>query len=278
MEHLKPTPTASLFPPLLSELLTLLRALPPDAWHRPTLAGTWRVRDIAGHLLDVDLRRLAGPRDGHRGSAHPASPAYGDIVVFLNELNAGGVAYADRLSPRLLTDLLEITGRWVADYFASLPPHGEAPFAVSWADEERSENWMDIGRDYTERWHHQMQIRDAVGATPLLQRHWLAPLLDLSVRAFPRAFKAVPAHVGTAVVFEVEGEDEYAWSIVREPAGWIVTRGRAPDPTASLRTDPDTAWKLLYNALPPDVAQTRVAVTGDAAFLQPIIATRSVMV
>jgi hypothetical protein len=53
---------------------------------------------------------------------------------------------------------------------AALPPHAEAPFGVAWAGETRSANWLDTGREYTERWHHQMQIRDAVGAPPLLER------------------------------------------------------------------------------------------------------------
>jgi hypothetical protein len=42
---------------------------------------------------------------------------------------------------------------------------------------------METGREYTERWHHQMQIREAVGAPGLLERRWYQPVLDLSVRA-----------------------------------------------------------------------------------------------
>ena len=106
---------------------------------------------------------------------------------------------------------------------------------------------MDIGREYTERWHHQMQIRDAVGAPGLLQRR-LEPLLDLSVHAFRRAYKQVAAPDGTVVHFEVDGESDYVWSVVRADSAWSVTRGRLPQAAAGLRTDADTAWKLLYNA------------------------------
>ena len=137
---------------------------------------------------------------------------------------------------------------------------------------------MDVGREYTERWHHQMQIRDAVGAPGLLQRRWLDPLLDLSVRALPRAYRDVAAPVGTAVVFEVSGEAERAWSVVREAAGWIVLRGRAAQPAAGVRADADAAWRLLYNALSPAAARARLTTTGDPALTDPLLAARSVMV
>jgi uncharacterized protein (TIGR03083 family) len=257
--------------------VSLLRSLRTDDWTRPTLAGAWTVKDVAGHLLDGGLRRLAVCRDGHFGRG-PSSPAYGEVVAFINELNAGGVSYAARLSPRLLTDLLEQTDEWLARYFASLPPEGDACFAVDWAGEERSTNWMDVGREYTERWHHQAQIRDAVGAPRLLQNRWLGPLLDLSVRSFPRAYQAVAAPVATAVVFEVQGESAYAWSITRAQAGWLVMRGRAAHAAASVRTDADTAWRLLYNALSTEAARARVATTGDPALIEPLLAARSVMV
>jgi len=208
IEPLSPVYTAALFPGIYAELAALLRGLDVDDWLRPTVAESWRVRDVVAHLLDVDLRKLAGGRDRHRLTARSAF-SFADIVDLINELNAGGVSYSERLSPRLMSDLLEVTGGWVSAYVAELPPHAESRVAVAWAGEERSENWMDTGREYTERWHHQMQIRDAVGAPGLLQRHWFRPVLDLSVRAFRRAYKDVPAAVGTAVVFDIDEEHRH---------------------------------------------------------------------
>jgi len=272
--------TTPLFPPLHAELIALLRGLSDADWVRPTLARSWRVRDIAGHLLDGDLRKLSFGRDGHPVPAVSLAlePSFADIVQLIDGLNATGVAYAARLSPRLLTDLLEVSGRWVSDFVAALPPEADAHFPVAWADEERSTNRMDIGREYTERWHHQMQIRDAVGAPGLLQRRWFEPLLDLSVHAFRRAYKQVAAPDGTVVHFEVGGESDYVWSVARADSAWSVTRGRLPQAAATLRTDADTAWKLLYNALPRDTMRSRVTVTGDTRLVEPMLAARSVMV
>ncbi len=277
MEALTPIYTLELFPAVHAKLIGLLRGLDEGSWTQPTLATPWRVRDVVAHLLDGDLRKLAGGRDGHRVAARTVS-SFIDIVDFINDENASGVSYAERLSPKVMTDLLEITGRWVSEYLATLLPHANADVAVLWAGEDHSENWMDMGREYTERWHHQMQIRDAVGADGLLQRRWFYPLLDLSVRAFRRAYSGVPAAVGTVVAFEVAAEGDNVWSVIREASGWNIVRGRAPDVTACVHAGADTAWKLLYNALSPEAARARVTISGNSSLVEPMLRARSVMV
>jgi hypothetical protein len=268
--------TVPLFRPLLGELLTLLRGLSDADWTRATVAGEWRVRDVAAHLLDGDLRRLAASRDGHRlAIAPPRTEA--EVSALVNGLNAQGVTYAQRLSPRLIVDLLEITGGWVADLFASLPPDGPATFAVSWAGEQASRNWMDIGRDYTERWHHQMQIRDAAGAPPLLlEPRWMMPLLDISAHALPHAYRDVAAPPSTAVTLQVTGATAGAWSIVRAADGWTLARD-AQRPQALVAADADDAWRLLYNALTPAQIVERVRVEGDLALAAPLLRARAVV-
>jgi hypothetical protein len=62
MEPLSPVYTADLFPPLHQELLALLRGLTPADWERPTVAGSWRVRDVASEKVSIaGDARLAAP-------------------------------------------------------------------------------------------------------------------------------------------------------------------------------------------------------------------------
>jgi uncharacterized protein (TIGR03083 family) len=278
MEPLAPRDVAHLFRPLLDELLALLRGLTPDDWNRATIAAEWRVRDVAAHLLDGDFRKLAICRDGHAIPTYRPIETERDLASFINGLNATGVAHAARLSPRLLTDLLEVSGGWIVDLFTRLPPHGAAIFPVSWAGERESENWMDIGREYTERWHHQAQIREAVSAPLLLDATWMAPLLDFSVRALPHAYAGIAAPPETTVTVRVHGDAEGTWSLVRASDTWTIVRGQPASPDATASMDADTAWRLFYNALSMDEASARMRVTGETRLVQPLLRARSVIV
>ena len=135
MPALAPTYTARLFRPLLDELLALLRGLSAEQWAARTVAGAWCVRDVAAHLLDGDLRKIAVFRDGYAIPTGGPIASAADLSRFVNGTNASGVAFAARLSPRLLADLLEVSGRWVAEVLEALPPHAPARYGVSWAGE-----------------------------------------------------------------------------------------------------------------------------------------------
>src|SRR5438552_2025656 len=114
LEPLAPVLLVDRLAPLHAELIALLRGLEPDDWQRPTVCALWSVRDIAAHLLDDDLRRLSFHRDGQ---APPAAGPMGgaELVALVNRMNAEWVAVARRMSPRVIVDLLEVTGPWVVD-------------------------------------------------------------------------------------------------------------------------------------------------------------------
>ena len=57
--------TAHLFPILEAHLIELLRSLSADEWELQTVAPKWKVKDVAAHLLDTQLRRLSLARDGY---------------------------------------------------------------------------------------------------------------------------------------------------------------------------------------------------------------------
>jgi hypothetical protein len=283
LQRLTPVYTAPLLRPLLGELLALLRGLTVEQWEAPTIASAWRVRDVAAHLLDGDIRKLAAYRDGHFLPLDAPITSDRDLARFVNGLNAGGVAWSKRLSPRLLVDLLATTGEWAAELLESLPPHEAAIWPVSWAGENVSENWMDVGREYTERWHHQMQIRDAVAAAPtLLEARWYRPLLNLSVRAFPKSYANVAAPLGAAVTFAVGGEGSGdvlgKWTLVRDAERWTLYEGDRADATTIVHATADSAWRLLYNALPNPAPPNAIRIEGDQRLAEPLLQTRSVVI
>ena len=226
MQPLPVLDTAPLFPILDAHLLTLLRSLEPADWEKPTLAPQWRVRDVALHLLDGSLRTLSMLRDGHFGAGSPASPAYADVVGYLNQLNHDWVVAGQRLSPALITWLLELSGPAYNAYISSLPPHEPAVFPVAWAGEQTSLNWFHVAREYTEKWHHQQQIRQAVGQeAPLLTPELYQPFLATCLRALPHHYRGVEAAAGTVVQLTISGAGGGTWYLRRAASGWELGTG-----------------------------------------------------
>ncbi|MEO7239099.1 MAG: maleylpyruvate isomerase family mycothiol-dependent enzyme [Gemmatimonadales bacterium] len=272
-----PVYLVDLFPGLHTQLMTLLRGLAPTAWGRPTACALWSVKDIAAHLLDGNLRRLSFGRDGL--SATPDTPvsSYADLVGYLNRLNAEWTAATRRLSPQVLIELLDFTSGPVHAFFQSLDPHAAALFGVAWAGEEGWENWFDIGREYTERWLHQQQIREAVGAEGLTGRRWLHPTLDIFVRALPFAYQTVKAPRGQSVRIAINGEAGGVWTLVRGQESWRLFAGWEADPAATVSLDPATAWKLFSKSLDRESARRSIRIQGEPRLGEPVLGTLAVM-
>jgi hypothetical protein len=184
MQTVTPIHLVELFLELDKELIQLLRSLSSDDWNRPTVARLWTVKDIASHLLDGNIRRISMGRDTYFGEKPENIQSYADLVNFLNRLNADWVKATKRISPQLLIELLEQTGKEVYEVFKGLDPYAKALFSVAWAGEAESQNWFDIAREYTERWHHQQQIRLAVNKPGIMNMHFYHPLLDTFMRAY----------------------------------------------------------------------------------------------
>jgi hypothetical protein len=55
-EPLQPIFTAHLFPKLEGKLIELSRSLAPQDWETQTLAPQWKMKDVAAHLLDTQVR------------------------------------------------------------------------------------------------------------------------------------------------------------------------------------------------------------------------------
>jgi uncharacterized protein (TIGR03083 family) len=278
MEPVQPILVTDLFPGLHAELIALLRGLSPEDWSRPTVAEAWTVQDVAAHLLDVTLRRLSFQRDGAR-LPPPERPlaGYDDILALINRLNAEWVAVARRFSPRVLTDLLELAGWQLGELMTTLDPFAPAMFSVAWAGEETSLLWFDIARELTEHWHHQQQIRDAVGAPPLTSRHWFHPVLDTFLRALPHAYRKVEAAEGTRVVFEIQGEAGGEWTLVREGAAWVLYAGAPEEADCRVVMHQDTAWRRVTKGLTAEQALARIEIAGDRSLGEPVAGMLSVM-
>jgi uncharacterized protein (TIGR03083 family) len=204
-----------LLPLLRAELVALLTGLDRDDWARPTACPGWTVHGVAAHLLGVELGNVSGRRD--RWGRGPGKGE--DLDSWLNAFNQQWVEAAGRISPALLAELINLAGMRFEEYVATLDLDATG-VRVSWATgSDPAPVWLDVAREYMERYVHQLQIREATGCPPL-GADFVSPVLTTAAHALPRALDRVSRPLGTVVTFTVEGEGGGSWYVVRSAGGW----------------------------------------------------------
>ena len=260
---LPPIFTAHLFPKLEGMLIELLRSLSPQDWEKQTLAPKWKVKDVAAHLLDTELRKLAAARK--RGAQEtPKSIPPAKLVALINTLNAQGVQKYGQLRAAELIARMEQASRESAEYHQSLDPFAPAMFPVSWAGEEASANWFDTAREFTERWHHQQQIRLAVEKPGIMTREFYFPVLDCFLRALPFAYSGVCAKPGTLAQFNIAGDCGGSWYLFRDTEAWRLVSSATGKEVSETTIPQEIAWRIFTKGISRDAAKAQVAVQGDA--------------
>ncbi|MEO6223969.1 MAG: maleylpyruvate isomerase N-terminal domain-containing protein [Vicinamibacterales bacterium] len=274
-----PTDTRTLFRPVATELVRLLRDLAPSDFEKPTIAGTWLVRDVLAHIVDFSMRRLSFHRDGLIPPP-PSKPVRSerDFVDFINAVNAQWVGASRRLSSRLLVDLVEKSTLELAAFFEAFPFDAPALFGVSWAGEQTSEGWFDVGREFTELWHHQEQVRQALGAPSLGDPRYLHAVIEIALRGLPHAYRNVEATEGDTIAIEATGSAGGRWTLARSSGGWKIVAGAPDTATTRVRMPDDAAWRLLFNALKGAAARAAVQIEGRTDLAEPLLSARSIVV
>lgn len=276
MKPLEPIYTVELFPPLSRELLRALRSLHPADWARPTACPSWTVKDVAAHLLGGSLGRL-----WHTQKTAPApvshTPDFDELLAWIDQSNALWVQAAQRISPEMLVEFLELTDRHLYHFFKSLDQDEPAAITVAWASDASAPNWFDIAREYTEKWLHQQHIREATDQPLLTARHWLHPVLDTFIRALPRTFRNAEAAPGASVSVQILGEAGGDWLLVRDGAAWQLFTGQDPRAVCRVQLEQDLAWRLFTKGVDPDSARRQVRIEGDATLGETVLEMVSIM-
>jgi uncharacterized protein (TIGR03083 family) len=262
LEYPPPIFAAHLFPSLEAKLIELLRSLSPGDWDKRTISPKWNVKDVAAHLLDTQTRKLAAARQGY----HPDNSkklSADQLVALINHLNAEGVRQYSRLPTEELISRMETASRESAEYHRALDPFGRAMFPVSWAGEEESTNWFDTAREFTERWHHQQQIRLAVDKPGIMTRDFYFPVLDCFMRALPYAYRDVAAKSGALAQFNVSGECGGTWYLFRDGEAWKLIAAPAGEKISETTIPQEIAWRIFTKGISREEAIRQVRLAGD---------------
>ena len=259
-----PILTAHLFEELDERLIALLESLSPSEWQQSTTVPAWNVKQIAAHLLDTALRRLSFDRDGDAPSQAPIRNDR-ELAALVNAMNARGVEIYGGLSAHVLIALMRFATRELHEHFLSLDPDAPARFGVSWAGEVHSPAWFDIAREYTERWHHQQQIRLAVSQPGIMTPRLYKPVLDCFMRALPYTYRGVDAQPGAIAHLRVDGEAGGDWFLERQDNGWALTSedSRAGRIVSKTTIPEEIAWRIFTKGIDRRSARERVTITGD---------------
>jgi len=202
---------------------------------------------------------LSRGRDGDLTGLIAMQLPYREFVKALDKKNQRWVDAARGLSQRVVRELLAWSGEQVLSYYDTLDL--QATTGVIWAGGEVPQ-WLGIGRDFTERWVHQQQIRDAV-RRPGQHARYLPIVFGVFIWAYPHQFTA-RADTGTTVGITL---GDQSWHLIRQDAGWELNEGVAPTPAASIEMDSDTAWRQLTGAAVPNQA---ALIKGAAHLAQPL--------
>ena len=276
MKTPEPILVTDLFPPVLDSLLEVLSGLSAEDWNKPTACALWAVKDVALHLLGGDVGILSRKHDGF---AEKTMLSWEELVALINSLNETWVRATRRMSPQLLCDLLKHTGEQVCEYFNSLDLFAIGG-PVDWAASDPAPVWLDLAREYTERWLHQQHIRDAVGNPGLKQPKFFAPVLDAFVRALPRTYRTVAANDGTCVGFVITGDSGGSWSLRRQNGAWNLycqDPGDTEPADASIVIKQEVAWRLFTKGITKAEALAEATLSGDQSLAAKALETVSII-
>ncbi len=253
----------------------MLRSLTAEEWQLPTIAKQWNVKDVAAHLLDTSIRTIAA-RDGH--SHPPTVPihSYDDLITYLNNLNADWVSAMKRVSPQVLTDwIASATGAFI-DTLKNKEPFATAAFSVAWAGEDTSLNWFHVAREYTERWHHQQQIRDAVNKPGILTKELYYPVMDTFMMALPHTYSYTNTKENTVLQVSISGDAGGDWFLVKKDQ-WQLQKQNGLPVTTQVIIDENIAWKLFTKSWRKQDVINSIMIKGDEAVAEPVLGMIAVM-
>ncbi len=273
------TVSKDLFFALDHMLIEVLNGLSLSEWELPTVAGTWTVKDISAHLLDGNIRSLSMLRDHYQGERPSNIRNYGDLIIFLNKLNDDWVTAMRRVSPKQIVDMLANSGAEYCQYISSLDVDQKSVFSVAWAGEDQSTNGFHIAREYTEKWHHQQQIRLAVGQeVALYNKKFYLPYLNTSMQAVPHFYRDVPSEKDDAILIEILEPINEKWIFIYDGKSWHLSKNLTKTPTTKVRIDATIAWRIMTSSKPIENVRHYVKIEGNERLGEKFLEVRAVMV
>jgi hypothetical protein len=140
-----------------------------------------------------------------------------------------------------------------------------------------SYSWFNVAREYTERWLHQQQVRDAVGDKGIMTKELYHPVLNIFMQAWPFTTGNANADEGTILKAIVTGDGGGEWFLVKTGGQWKLSSTAGSMIAATTTIDGDVAWKLFSKSVRKEDISGSFSIKGDAVLGSTILDMVSVM-
>ncbi|MFE0179108.1 maleylpyruvate isomerase family mycothiol-dependent enzyme, partial [Streptomyces sp. NPDC059002] len=218
----------------------------------------WTVHDLAAHILGDYHGRLGWSTESHQR----AMAAGETLEAFIHRVNQEWIDLHADHSPAELIEALERAGTQVTRQFEGTDLDATG-LGVSWAGADPAPKWLDVAREFTEYWTHRQQIRHATGQDTDPEPNTLSAVLDIFMRALPHTLRHTPAPAGTQLQVAIDEPAIGTWTVTATADRWSLAEIPTGRPTASVRLDPETAWRLCTRSIDPGTALVRARISGD---------------
>lgn len=244
-----------------SAFVELLRSLDERDWRRPTECPAYDVQGVATHVLGDDLSLLSRQRDGAASGLLGVLQPGEDFRTALDRFNDRWVEAAQFVSTTLLLELLELAGRWTADWYRAVDPDSRGEPVGFFAADGPSPYWQIAAREYVERWIHHHQIRRAVGRPNRDDTAILQPAVATVARGLAAHLRGLGAESGASIVLAVDGLA--SWTLMRDGERWRLFDGEVERANAQVRLDRSLATDALSRGMPASEVEAAFSLEGD---------------
>ncbi len=136
---------------------------------------------------------------------------------------------------------------------------------------------MHIAREYTEKWLHQQQIRDAVNKPALMTPEFFYPSINIFMFALPYTYRNIKAEEGNIIQITISSSIGGNWFIKMKNGQWQRVNENDKDPVSKIIIEPDTAWKLFSKSLRSHQVKDKIIIEGNQQLGEIVLNMVSVM-
>jgi hypothetical protein len=259
LKELEPIFCEDLLKDIDDKLYEIMKNIKIEDWNRSTIYPNWKIKDIFSHIIDTSIRRLSNGRDGfNREDRKIKIDTYKDLVLFIEKFADEWVEATKRISPQVLLSIFLIVKDELYEYIKKQNHFDEARASVLWAGEIKSKIWFDYGREYTEHWIHQQQIRDALNIHPLDGKIYLEAVLEILIRCLPVTYSNINRPAGTRLKIETIGAFSKEYYLINDDGKWNLYTGKDETADITIIIDSLILCKMLSRIIKQEEIQYKI--------------------